>query len=200
MTDVDIVLIVDRSGSMSRIQMEAETALNQFLKDQKDLEGDVFVTFVQFDNKYELMFEKVNLPNVPRVEILPRGMTALLDAIGRTVVNYTPRTEKTIYVIMTDGLENASQEWTNEAVKNLIDEEKQHGSEFVYLGANQDAIAVGTKMGIPMGSSLTFAADKQGLDNMSRSMTSYVAATRSGLAYEFTDEDRKNATGLTDSE
>lgn len=200
MTDVDIVLIVDRSGSMARIQMEAEGAINQFLKDQKELEGDAFVTFVQFDNKYELMFEKVNLPNVPRVEILPRGMTALLDAIGRTVVNYTPRTEKTIYVIMTDGLENASQEWTNDAVKNLVEEEKQHGSEFVYLGANQDAIEVGAKMGIPMGSSLTFAADKKGLDNMSRSMTSYVTATRSGLAYEFTEEDRNNATGLTDSE
>jgi len=200
MTDVDIVLIVDRSGSMATIQMEAETAINQFLKDQKELEGDVFVTFVQFDNKYEQVFEKVNLPNVPRVEITPRGMTALLDAIGRTVVNYVPRTEKTIYVIMTDGLENASQEWTNTAVKNLIEEEKQHGSEFVYLGANQDAVSVGAKMGIPVASSLTFAADKQGLDAVSRSMTSYVSATRSGLAYEFTDEDRKNATGLTDEE
>ncbi|QJD50846.1 hypothetical protein KNV00_gp173 [Streptomyces phage Bmoc] len=200
MTDVDIVLIVDRSGSMATIQMEAETAINQFLKDQKELEGDVFVTFVQFDNKYEQVFEKVNLPNVPRVEITPRGMTALLDAIGRTVVNYVPRTEKTIYVIMTDGLENASQEWTNDAVKNLIEEEKQHGSEFVYLGANQDAVSVGAKMGIPVASSLTFAADKQGLDAVSRSMTSYVSATRSGLAYEFTDEDRKNATGLTDEE
>ncbi|AIW02600.1 hypothetical protein SEA_EVY_98 [Streptomyces phage Evy] len=200
MTDVDIVLIVDRSGSMARIQMEAEGAINQFLKDQKEIEGEAFVTFVQFDNKYEQKFEKVSLANAPRVEIEPRGMTALLDAIGRTVVGYVPRTEKTIYVIMTDGLENASQEWTNEAVKNLIAEEKQHGSEFVYLGANQDAIEVGAKMGIPMGSSLTFAADKKGLDNMSRSMTSYVTATRSGLAYEFTDEDRKNATGLTDSE
>ncbi|QGH76407.1 hypothetical protein SEA_DAUBENSKI_100 [Streptomyces phage Daubenski] len=200
MTDVDIVLIVDRSGSMATIQMEAETAINQFLKDQKAVEGDVFVTFVQFDNKYDLVFEKVNLPNIPRVQIEPRGMTALLDAIGRTVVNYVPRTEKTIFVIMTDGLENASQEWTNTAVKNLIDEEKQHGSEFVYLGANQDAVAVGAKMGIPVASSLTFAADKAGLDAVSRSMTSYVTATRSGLAYEFTDEDRKNATGLTDSE
>lgn len=196
MTDVDIVLIVDRSGSMARIQMEAEGAINQFLKDQKEVEGNAFVTFVQFDNKYEQKFEKVSLADVPRVEIEPRGMTALLDAIGRTVVGYVPQTEKTIYVIMTDGLENASQEWTDTAVKNLIEEEKQHGSEFVYLGANQDAIEVGTKMGVPMGSSLTFAADKDGLDNMARSMTSYVTATRSGLAYEFTDEDRKNATGL----
>lgn len=200
MTDVDIVLIVDRSGSMARIQMEAEVAINKFLENQKELEGDVFVTFVQFDDEYEMVFEKVNLPNVPRVQIQPRSMTALLDAIGRTVVNYVPRTEKTIYVIMTDGLENASQEWTSSAVKDLIDEEKQHGSEFVYLGANQDAVSVGAKMGIPVANSLTFAADKKGLDAVSRSMTSYVAATRSGLAYEFTDEDRKNATGLTDEE
>ena len=201
MTDVDIVLIVDRSGSMSRIKEEAEGALNTFLDEQLSVEGDVFVTYVQFDDRYETKFEKVGLANaVGTVSIEPRGMTALLDAIGKTVVNYVPQTEKTIYVIMTDGLENASQEWTVETVNQLITESKQHGDEFVYLGANQDAIAVGSKLGIPVASSLTFAADKAGLDAVSRSMTSYVTATRSGLAYEFTDEDRKNATGLTDSE
>ncbi|QNN98347.1 hypothetical protein SEA_LILMARTIN_97 [Streptomyces phage LilMartin] len=201
MTDVDVVLIVDRSGSMSKIRDEAEGALNTFLAEQQNVEGDVFVTYVQFDDKYETKFEKVGLANaVGTVSIQPRGMTALLDAIGKTVVNYVPQTNKTIYVIMTDGLENASQEWTVETVNQLITESKQHGDEFVYLGANQDAIAVGSKLGIPVASSLTFAADKAGLDAVSRSMTSYVTATRSGLAYEFTDEDRKNATGLTDSE
>ncbi|ASR75505.1 hypothetical protein SEA_MILDRED21_98 [Streptomyces phage Mildred21] len=201
MTDVDIVLIVDRSGSMMRIKEEAEGALNTFLDEQLSVEGDVFVTYVQFDDRYETKFEKVGLANaVGTVSIEPRGMTALLDAIGKTVVNYVPQTEKTIYVVMTDGLENASQEWTVETVNQLITESKQHGDEFVYLGANQDAIAVGSKLGIPVASSLTFAADKAGLDAVSRSMTSYVTATRSGLAYEFTDEDRKNATGLTDSE
>ncbi|ASR77579.1 hypothetical protein SEA_PARADIDDLES_95 [Streptomyces phage Paradiddles] len=199
--DVDIVLIVDRSGSMSRIKDEAEGALNRFLEDQKNVEGDVFVTYVQFDDVYETKFEKVGLANAAgTVSIEPRGMTALLDAIGKTVVNYVPQTKKTIYVIMTDGLENASKEWTVETVNRLITESKQHGDEFVYLGANQDAIAVGSKLGIPVASSLTFAADKAGLDAVSRSMTSYVTATRSGLAYEFTDEDRKNATGLTDGE
>lgn len=201
MTDVDIVLIVDRSGSMMRIKEEAEGALNTFLDEQLSVEGDVFVTYVQFDDRYETKFEKVGLANaVGTVSIEPRGMTALLDAIGKTVVNYVPQTEKTIYVVMTDGLENASQEWTVETVNQLITESKQHGDEFVYLGANQDAIAVGSKLGIPVASSLTFAADKAGLDAVSRSMTSYVTATRSGLAYEFTDEDRNNATGLTDSE
>lgn len=200
MTDVDIVLIVDRSGSMVSIKAEADGAINAFLDEQKALEGDAYVTFVQFDNKYETVFEKVGIARVKPVSIQPRGMTALLDAIGQTVVNYVPRTEKTIYVIMTDGFENASREWTNESVKGLIKESKQHGDEFVFLGANQDAIAVGTKMGIPMGSSMTFAADKAGLEGTSRAMTSYVTATRSGLAYEFTDEDRKSATGLTDED
>jgi len=200
MTDVDVVLIVDRSGSMIAIQQEAEGAVNAFLEGQKSVEGDVFVTHVQFDHEYETVFEKVNLPNVPKVRIMPRGMTALLDAIGNTVVNYTPRTDKTIYVIMTDGLENRSEEWTVEAVKNLIAESTEHGDEFVYLGANQNAIAEGAKMGIPMASSITFAANKKGVDNAVRSMASYVTASRSGLAYEFTDEDRENATGLTDSE
>lgn len=200
MTDVDIVLIVDNSGSMYRIKSDAEGALNNFLAEQRNVEGEAFVTYVQFDHEYEVIFEKVALADVNDITISPRGATALLDAIGRTVVSYVPRTKKTIYVIMTDGKENASEEWTNQAVKDAIAESKQHGDEFVYLGANQDAIAVGAKMGIAIGNSLTFAADKDGLDNMSRSMTSYVTATRSGLAYEFTDEDRRNATGLTDSE
>ncbi len=200
MTDVDIVLIVDRSGSMIRIKEEAENAVNSFIDEQKGLGGNVFVTYVQFDDKYDKVFEKVSLSNVPKIQIDPRNWTALLDAIGKTVVNYVPQTKKTIYVIMTDGLENASKEWTHETVRLLVEESKSHGDEFVYLGANQDAIAVGSKLGIPVASSLTFAADKAGLDAVSRSMTSYVTATRSGLAYEFTDEDRKNATGLTDSE
>lgn len=196
MTDVDIVLIVDNSGSMFRIKSDAEGALNNFLEEQEAVEGEAYITYVRFDHEYEIVFEKVPLENVKDVKIVPRGATALLDAIGKTVVNYVPRAGKTIYVIMTDGKENASEEWDNQSVKNAIAEAKQHGDEFVYLGANQDAIEVGSKMGIAVGNSLTFAADKDGLDNMARSMTSYVSATRSGLAYEFTDEDRRNATGL----
>jgi Mg-chelatase subunit ChlD len=196
MTDVDIVLIVDNSGSMWRIQSDAEGALNSFLEKQKTVDGQAFITYIQFDHEYEMIFEKVELNKVRPVKLKPRGSTALLDAIGRTVVDFVPRTNKTIYVIMTDGKENCSVEWTNDMVKNAIAESIEHGDEFVYLGANQNAIEVGAKMGIAVGSSLTFAADKQGLDNMSRSMTSYVTATRSGLDYEFTNEDRKNATGL----
>lgn len=196
MTDVDIVMIVDNSGSMWRIKDDAEGAINNFIEEQKALDGEAFVTYVLFDHEYETVFEKIALKDVKQVVLKPRGSTALLDAIGRTVVNYVPQTEKTIYVIMTDGRENCSTEWTNAMVKNAIAESTEHGDEFVYLGANQDAIEVGAKMGIAVGSSLTFAADKQGLDNMSRSMTSYVTATRSGLDYEFTNEDRKNATGL----
>lgn len=195
-----IVLIVDRSGSMSRIKVEAEGAINAFIESQKQVEGDAEVTAVQFDNAYDTLFERVDIKQAPKVRIDPRGMTALLDAIGRTVVNFTTDADKTIYVIMTDGFENASHEWTVETVKNLIEESKTHGDEFVFLGANQDAIETGTKMGIPMGSSLTFAANKQGLDATMDSMTNYVTATRSGLKYEFSDSERAQATGLTDED
>jgi hypothetical protein len=195
-----IVLIADRSGSMISIKQEAEGAINAFFESQKEVEGEAEVSAYQFDNKYDTLFERVDIKDVPKFTVNPRGMTALLDAIGRTVVNFTTDADKTIYVIMTDGLENASREWTNESVKALIEESKQHGDEFVYLGANQDAISVGANMGIPVSSSITFAADKAGLEGVSRAMTSYATATRSGLAYEFTDADRKQASGLTDSE
>jgi Mg-chelatase subunit ChlD len=195
-----IVLIADRSGSMKKIKEEAEGAINAFFESQKAVEGEAEVSAYEFDNEYGVVFERVDINNVPHFTIKPRGMTALLDAIGRTVVDFNTDANKTIYVIMTDGLENASQEWNNETVKTLIDEAKARGDEFVYLGANQNAIEVGANMGIPVASSLTFAANKHGLDGMSKSMSNYVTATRSGLAYEFTDSDRKQASGLTDSD
>lgn len=194
---VDIVLIADASGSMHSIKEEADGALNAFIEDQRKLEGDAFVSLVCFDHRIQKMFEALPLEEVPKINIKPGGSTALLDAIGSTVVDYVPEGEKTIYVIMTDGEENASQEWSYQAVKNLIKESTDQGDEFVFLGANQDAITVGGSLGISKGSSMTFAPDAKGLEAVSTSMTSYVAATRSGLKYEFSDEERGNATGLT---
>lgn len=195
MEDFDIVLIIDRSGSMQSMKTEAENALNSFIESQKELPGKSVISAVHFDDVYEHLFGPVDIKDSPLVKIQPRNLTALLDAIGKTVVNYVPKYGKTIYVVVTDGVENASQEWNLPAVKNLIKECESHGDKFIFLAANQDAIASGATMGFSKGSSLTYTA--KGLDGMSRAMTSYVTQTRSGLAAEFTDIDRANATGLT---
>lgn len=195
--DIDIVLIIDRSGSMQSIKNDAEGAINFFIESQKAVPGKAVISAVQFDNRYEHLFGPVDIEDAPLVKINPGGPTALLDAIGRTVVNYIPRYDKTVYVIITDGEENASREWNLDQVKNLIKECESHGDRFVFLAANQDAIKAGGTMGITRGNSITYTADSAGLDGVSRAMVSYMTQTRSGLMAEFSDEDRANATGLT---
>jgi hypothetical protein len=198
METVDIVLIYDRSGSMVTIQQEAEGAVNGFVDEQKQAEGSAVISAYQFDTVYEHVFGPVDIQSAPKIKITPRGFTALLDSIGRTVVEYRPVGVKTIFVILTDGLENRSVEWTLEAVNEAITDSKSHGNDFVFLGANQDAIQVGNSLGIATGSSLTFAANKQGVDNGMRAVSNYLTASRSGMTYDFSDAERDAASGLTD--
>lgn len=195
--DIDIVLIIDRSGSMERIKSDAEGAINFFIESQKALPGKAVISAVQFDDRYEHLFGPVDIEDSPLVKINPAGPTALLDAIGRTVVNYIPRYDSTVYVVITDGEENASSEWNLPQVKSLIEECESHGDKFVFLAANQDAIKSGASMGFARGNSITYTADAAGVDGMGRAMVSYMTQTRSGLKAEFTDEDRATATGLT---
>jgi len=195
--DVDIVLIIDRSGSMEDIRKEAEGAINSFIEAQKVIPGKAVISATHFDNVIEHLFGPVDIEDSPLVKINPRGMTALLDAIGSTVVNYVPRYGSTVYVVITDGHENCSREWNLDSVKNLIAECESRGDKFVFLAANQDAISAGATMGFSKGSSLTYNASPVGLEGMSSAMVNYMTQTRSGLVAKFSDEDRANATGLT---
>ena len=204
-TTTAMLLIVDRSGSMSSIQMEAEQALNDFLTKQKAVDGRCGVKVVQFDGEVEDLFGPVALAQAPEIKIVPRGMTALLDAIGKSVTEFRETmdhmpVDKRLVVILTDGLENVSQEWKLDAVNKLISESRGLGYEFIFLAANQDAIATGAQMGIPTASSLTFAASPAGVRGMGMTMDMYVTNYREGKAAEFTDQDRATASGLTDED
>ncbi|WXW92593.1 hypothetical protein SEA_ENYGMA_102 [Streptomyces phage Enygma] len=204
-TTTAMLLIVDRSGSMSSIQMEAEQALNDFLDRQKAVDGRCGIKVVQFDGEVEDLFGPVALANAPEIKIVPRGMTALLDAIGKSVTEFRHTmdhmpVDNKLVVILTDGLENVSQEWKLDAVNKLIGESRELGYEFIFLAANQDAIATGAQMGIPTASSLTFAASPAGVRGMGMTMDMYVTNYREGKQAEFTDEDRRTASGLTDED
>jgi Mg-chelatase subunit ChlD len=169
MTDpnyTDILLIVDRSGSMGLIQVDAEGGINAFLDEQKKGPGRCTVTLAEFDHEYTALYTSKPVAEVPAYRLQPRGTTALLDAIGRALTETgrrlaslaeNERPGNVVVVIQTDGLENASQEWTRERVLAAVTEQiEKYGWTFTYLGANQDAIAVGTGLGIPAGNSLTF--------------------------------------------
>jgi hypothetical protein len=169
-TYTDITMVLDRSGSMQSIKDDTIGGFDAFISEQRRLPGRCTVSLVQFDNVYEEVYTGRDIADVPSLALLPRGSTAMLDAIGRAV-NATgarlaampeERRPGTVIVgIMTDGLENASREFTYPMVKALIEQQEQvYGWTFMYMGANQDAIEVGASLGVARDRSLTYAGPK----------------------------------------
>lgn len=171
---VEILALMDRSGSMSGIINEAVGSFNEFIKQQKELnDGNVvIVTLASFDDKYETVFDRVLLDKVPELTVdmvIPRGMTALNDAIGKLVNSAQNPERPTVLLIQTDGMENASQEYTTEAIKKLITSKEEAGWDVNFIGAGMDQIAVqnmARERGIQLSKSIAVSADAEGMDNM----------------------------------
>lgn len=193
-----IGILVDRSGSMNNMREEMENAIKVFITDQAQQPGKARVTLAQFDTVYETVYEWTKAGDVPLYHLIPRGGTALNDGIGKLVTDSgerlakmkeSERPGKVIIVIVTDGYENSSREWTQQSVKKLIKQQTDTYSwEFVFLGANIDAVQVADGYGIMRGSALTFTNDSAPV--AMAAMSSYVTNTRSGNVASFTDEDR----------
>lgn len=163
MTDTThIFFVLDRSGSMRSCRSDTIGGFNTFLEDQQRSKVDEgFFSLYQFDHEYLTVHENVPLADVPPLTLetfVPRGRTALLDAIGRTLKNIDrlKPTGKVIVVILTDGDENESREYTYAHIADLVTERKARGYEFIFLGANQDAIATASRLSISGGAALTF--------------------------------------------
>lgn len=186
----EIAVILDRSGSMSVIRDDAIGGFNTFLEGQKAVPGEAKFTLVLFDDKYEtVMFRKDLREAEPLTEqtFVPRGSTALLDAIGRTVneigaqlaqMPENERPSKVIVAILTDGMENASKEFTRPQIAEMVKhQEEKYAWEFLYLGANQDAFAVGGALGVRRENTANFAATGVGTrgayDRADKLTTSY---------------------------
>jgi hypothetical protein len=206
MTDQDkcaILFIVDRSGSMESIRADAEGAVNAFIKDQAAQPGTCTIRVSEFDDVVSVVHHSRPAADVPTYRLIPRGSTALLDAIGVSVVDFgmeldampeQERPGKVIVVVQTDGHENSSTEWRLAAVKQLLDRQRSvYSWEFVFLGAGQDAIAAGTSMGFRGDSSLAYAATGKGFAGGTQSASVYVSNFRSGGNAAFTDNDRQVA-------
>ena len=162
----ELVFILDRSGSMSGLESDTIGGFNGMLRRQQEESTDILVSTVLFDDEVEVIHDRVP-------EYFTRGCTALLDAIGdsiqhiRNIHKYAreeDRPVRTMFVITTDGLENSSVRYTAKKVKKLIEhQEKRHGWEFVFLGANMDAVAVAGDLGIRRENSVEFACDAGGV-------------------------------------
>ena len=186
----EIIFLLDRSGSMSGLESDTIGGFNAFIKKQCELEGEVSLTTVLFDDQYELLWNGIDATKVKltKKEYYVRGMTALLDAIGKTISEVDHRLSKTledrkpdkvIFVITTDGMENASREFTYEKIKERIKQQEEHHNwEFIFIGANIDAAEEAENMGIHVNNSFSFVASEEGVESMYEMVNENVSSRR----------------------
>jgi uncharacterized protein YegL len=154
----DITLVVDRSGSMQDIRADAEGGIRAFIEKQAKEPGEVLLTIVQFDTEYEFLCKGVPISQAPTFELVPRGGTALLDAIGRAMIETGRRLEAmaeedrpglVIFVVMTDGHENSSWRFSKAKINEMTQlQQTKYGWHFTFLAADQDSFTEAQKMGI----------------------------------------------------
>ena len=170
----ELVFIIDRSGSMAGLEVDTIGGFNGMLQKQKKAEGEVLVTTVLFNHESQTIHDRVEIDKVPLLtenDYCVGGCTALLDAVGETVehiknIHKYARAEDvlqhTLFVITTDGMENASREYTTKKVKSMIEAEKEKGWKFVFLGANMDAVETAAQYGIDADNTADYLADREG--------------------------------------
>ena len=171
----EIVFILDRSGSMHGLEKDTIGGFNSMLEKQKKENGEAYVTTVLFDNDYKIIHDRLAICDVPEMtesEYYVGGCTALVDAIGKTIRHianihkYARKEdvpENTIFVIITDGMENASHEFTSDQVKEMVEHEKhKYGWEFIFLGANIDAVETARHFGIEKDRAVNYNCDSEG--------------------------------------
>ena len=191
----EIAFILDRSGSMASVTESAIAGFNEFLRDQQAAPGQARFTLVLFDNEYLVPVSALPIGEVAGLNAKtfePRGSTALLDAIGRTVdelgrrLGTTPEADrpgKVIVAILTDGEENASRQYTQQDIASRISHQREkYGWEFLFLGANQDAIATAARMNITAQNTSSFSSDTAGTRASFKSYSRKASAMRAAAA------------------
>ena len=201
----DITIILDRSGSMFTIKSATIEGFNSFINKQQKGDFDANLTFVQFDNEYEKVYEQKEIKKVKYLNhetYIPRGTTALLDAIGITInstkkridtIGKSKKPTNVIIAIITDGYENASVEYSYKAISKMIHKrEKKDNWNFIFLAANQDAIKEGGRFGIHSDKALTFKNNREGVENAFKSMSKicYSLSDDSTSEIKFSNKER----------
>ncbi len=187
----ELVFILDKSGSMGGLELDTIGGYNSMLKKQLEVEGECQITTVLFNNNYELLHDRIDIKAVNPItekEYFVGGSTALIDAIGSTIhkivtaQNHTSedfQAEKVMFVIITDGEENSSREYSLEKVKAQIEKQKsEYGWEFIFLGANLDSVETAGRFGIAKDRAIDYVADKSGTRLNYRVMSDVVATFR----------------------
>lgn len=187
----ELVFILDRSGSMSGLEKDTIGGFNSMLEKQRKEPGDAVVSTVLFDNETEVIHDRVVIADVPNLtdkEYFVRGCTALLDAVGGAIQHignvhkYARKEdvpEKTLFIITTDGMENASHHYTYDKVRNMIERQKErYGWEFLFLGANIDAVETAKHFGIGADRAVNYHSDREGTQLNYEVLSEAVSAVR----------------------
>ena len=189
----ELVFILDRSGSMAGLESDTIGGFNALIEKQKKQEGDAFVSVVLFDHESEVIYDRVDLKKIEPMtdrQYFVRGCTALLDAIGGAVhhignVHKYAREEdrpgKTLFVITTDGLENASRRYGADEVRRMVKrQQEEHGWEFLFLGANIDAVSTASHFGIRPDRAVRYNSDHEGTALNYQVVSEAVCSVRAG--------------------
>ena len=201
----ELVFIIDRSGSMQGLESDTIGGFNAMLKEQQSIEGDAIVTTVLFDDQYELLHDRIDIKAVAPLtgkDYWVRGSTALLDAVGKTINKISGaqthtagdyRAGRTMVVIITDGMENASREYSLANIKSLIERQKEkHGWEFIFLGANIDAVKEAGRIGIAADRAQNYHASPEGVNKAYASMSRASSEFRKNRKLDGWSEDEKS--------
>ena len=187
----ELVFILDKSGSMSGLEKDTIGGFNSLLDQQRKVDGECVITTVLFDNRYELLHDRIDIRAVQPItgkEYFVGGSTALLDAIGKTIHKIGTvqkntaedyRAEKVMFVIITDGEENASRHYSSMQIRQMIQRQKErYGWEFIFLGANIDAVETAGRFGIDADRAVDYVPDGEGTELNFRIMSQTVATFR----------------------
>ena len=208
----DITVVLDRSGSMACLVDEVIGAFNTFVDEQQQVAGQASFSLVQFDDRYEVYLDAVDLAKVGRLDrttYVPRGMTALYDAVGRAIVatgtrlaamDEAERPDKVVFLIQTDGEENASHEYDAATLQEMIrHQQDKYAWEFVFLGANIDAGSVAEEIGIARDKALQYANNADGTRAAFAAVSDNLAGFRRGdrqhMAYAEEDREAQRKAG-----
>jgi hypothetical protein len=196
-----ITFVLDESGSMGHIAQAARDGFNEYLEDQISHGGRTWWTLTTFNTRPRTRFAAIPGDEVRPLgaDYSPKGMTALYDAVGRAIVKTREHLENlgdgrpsdVIFVILTDGMENASRRWTSRQVFDLITEAEDSGWQFVFLGSNQDSWAVAQNMGIRRGAVVDWASDAMGYDRGMDELSSVSADFRTSGSQQSGYRDRR---------
>ena len=197
----EIVFILDRSGSMSGLEADTIGGYNSMLDKQKKEEGDAIISTVLFDDQTEILHDRKNLEKVERItdkEYYVRGCTALLDAVGGAIHHIShiqeempeeEKPEKTLFIITTDGMENASKKYSYDKVKKMVEKKKKKNHwEFVFLGANIDAVEVAGRFGVAANRAVRYECDSAGTALNFNVMSKMVSCARACTSAEDMEE------------